>query len=179
MPSIPMVSADGSVGPAWMAARLTDDSHLIDRGDSLGIAVLCSACVTAARRTISGHPIVEPDRVALKQAAALFKGALDGLRFIESNGKQGHPPSQLQYSGFAVQLLTENRQILSQGPNGAAGGHDIGPELEKWLKRIEEFLSTGQDTDPAGFAEFFLALTEVSRAQAGSTGDIASPQTTT
>jgi hypothetical protein len=170
-----VVTSEGSLGQGRMSAGVTSDSRLIDREDSLGIAVLSSACVSAARRLIAGQAIEETDRLALERAAGLFRGALDGLRFIESNGKQGRPPSQLQYSGFAVQLLSENRNILSHGTNGQSTGQDIAGELETWLHRIEEFASTGKESDASGFADFFLALTELSRAEAGSTGDIASP----
>jgi hypothetical protein len=158
-----------------MSAGVTSNSRLIDREDSLGIAVLSSACVAAARRLMAGQAIEETDRLALERAAGLFRGALDGLQFIQSSGKQGRPPSQLQYSGFAVQLLSENRNILSQGTNGDTTGQDIAAELRTWLHRIENFASTGKERDPSGFADFFLALTELSRAEAGSTGDVASP----
>src|SRR5438309_12049755 len=103
-----VMTSEGSLDVGRMSAGVTSDSRLIDREDSLGIAVLSSACVSAARRLIAGQAIEETDRVALERAAGLFRGALDGLRFVQSNGKQGRPPSQLQYSGFAVQLLSEN-----------------------------------------------------------------------
>jgi hypothetical protein len=162
-----------------VSAGITSGSRLLDREDSLAIALVSSACVAAARRSMAGQALEDFDRQALQRAAELFEGALDGLRFIRSSGKQGRPPSQLSYSGFAVQLLNENPKILSHGTNGLAAAQDLMADLETWLHRIEEFASTGKATDAAEFADFFLALTELSRAEAGSTGEVTNPPTPT